>query len=98
MTIKNLTIPSYILHNKSLTSTNKILLSIIENDTYYSEFCTKTMKDFSLVLGISLLGVTQALRKLQEMNYVVMHGVKSEKNRPQYKYTINKPQLGCDQL
>ena len=96
--IKNLTVPYYILLNKTLTSTNKILLAIIENDTYYLEFCTRTIKDLSTILGITPLGVTQALRKLHALGYLTMHESKSEKNRLQYKYTLNKIALDCDQL
>jgi len=86
----SLVIPWYIFNNNSLTSSSKMLLAIIENDTWYMEFCTKTLKELAQSLGMSSLAITRALRKMHNDGLITMHESLSIKNRLQYKYTINK--------
>ena len=78
--------------NKNLTNTSKILLSVIENDTLFIDYCTKTIKEFSEITGISPLAVSTSLHKMQSDGLLTIHKGSSEKNRPQYKYTMCKTQ------
>jgi predicted transcriptional regulator len=90
--MQSLSVPLYILMNKDLTNTSKILLSVIENDTFFIEYCTKTIKEFSEIAGISPLAVSTSLHKMQSDGLLTIHKGLSEKNRPQYKYTMYKTQ------
>jgi len=87
---KSLVIPWYIYQNTKLTSSSKMLLAIIENDTFYDEFCTKTLGELASALGMTSLAVTTAVRKMHNDGLLTMHECLSSKNRLQYKYTINK--------
>jgi predicted transcriptional regulator len=87
--MQSLSIPYHILMNKDLTNTSKILLSVIENDTPFIEFCTKTIKEFSEITGVSPLAVSRALHKMHDDGLLTMHKGLSKKKSLQYTYTMH---------
>lgn len=89
--MQSLTIPWYVLEDSYLSSTSKILLSVIISDINLTgENCKRTHKQFSELLGIAPLAVTQCLHKMHDSGFIVMHKGLSEKNRPQYSYSIKE--------
>lgn len=64
---KGLWIPEEILSDKSLSLSDKLVLSLIES---FSEDCFAHNKYISELCGISIIAVQRSLRKLSELGYI----------------------------
>lgn len=86
-------IPKILLANSDLSSTSKLLYSIIANDCFNKGLCTKTTKELAALIGVVPLAVTNSIRKMTTDGLVNTHGGVSKKNRPQYSYSICSDKL-----
>ena len=83
-----LNVPWVLLADTEISSTCKLLYSVILQEQQEGQPCGRTIKELSEIVGVVPLAVTTALRKMQELDYIVIHEGKSSRNRPQYSYEV----------
>lgn len=85
---KFLSVPWAMLADTEISSTCKLLYSVIAQEQLEDEPCGRTVKELSEIIGVVPLAVTTALRKMQEKGLIIMNKGKSSKNRLQYSYKV----------
>ena len=81
-----LSVPWAMLLDTEISSTCKLLYSVIAQEQLEDAPCGRTVKELSEIIGVVPLAVTTALRKMQEKGLIIVHKGKSTRNRPQYSY------------
>lgn len=95
--MKFIIIPSYILNDKNVTSTDKLLLGVINSLSIKQHYCYASNSYLAKVLNVSKRTITNSISNLKEQSFIKIDYLENERRIYLIKESIENFSRGIEE-